>query len=80
MRAEIEDFKTGWYGLTLSIKDDEIDTLMEVLRSLKQNRKHFHLRSDYSAEGGVGDIEISIQGSDEISNIEIDSSPPIRPK
>jgi hypothetical protein len=56
-------YKTGWYGISISLGLDEIDTLIELLNGLKEdNEQHFHLSSDFSGEGGVGDIEINVKG------------------
>ncbi|MDY7038481.1 MAG: hypothetical protein SV375_20285 [Thermodesulfobacteriota bacterium] len=70
MNVELEDFKTGWYGIYIGIKHEEIDVLIERLRSLKRDKdQHFHISSDYGGSGGVGDIEFSIQGDNEESNM-----------
>ncbi|MCI5227695.1 MAG: hypothetical protein D3918_13810 [Candidatus Electrothrix sp. AX2] len=62
MHAEIEDFKTGWYGINISIRKHEIDVLIKQLKQLKQNKQqHFHISSDYEGDGGLGDVEFSIQ-------------------
>lgn len=69
MRAEIEDFGTGWYQVNLRLKPDEIDGLVDALRRLQED-SHFHLIGDHKQEGGgVADIEISFQGSHEVSNM-----------
>ena len=57
MNASIEDFKTGWFGLQISITEAEIPIMIERLKWLQQARSHFHLRSDFTGEGGVGDVE-----------------------
>ena len=77
MRAEIEDFKTGWFGLTIGIKKDEIDQLISALNNLKKSDGHFHLRSDFNGSGGVGDIELYMQNTQEESNLELDTTPAI---
>lgn len=74
MQADLEDFKTGWYGLTLGLKSHEIDDLILALKSLKKDKGHFHFRSDYEGANGVGDIEIFYQTDNEDSNMELDSS------
>jgi hypothetical protein len=58
MNVTIEDFKTGWFGLQVGITDAEIPVLIERLRELQRSRGHFHLRSDFSGSGGVGDVEV----------------------
>lgn len=65
MYVEIDDFETGWYGMRISVRKNEIDILIEQLRQLKKDEnKHFHISSDYEGEGGVGDIEFSVQGEE----------------
>ena len=62
MRATIEDFKTGWFGIGLGIKQVEIDSLIQHLQALKKDpSQHFHRASDFAGSGGVGDIEIYIE-------------------
>jgi hypothetical protein len=74
MKADIEDFKSGWYGLTLGMKSDEIDDLISALKNLKENKNHFHFRSEFEGVGGVGDIEIYWQPNEGESNLELDVS------
>lgn len=38
MRVEIEDFKTGWFGLTVGMKKIEIDQLIDALNNLKEGK------------------------------------------
>jgi len=65
MRVEIEDFKTGWFGLTVGIKSSEVDLLLNALKKLKKTDGHFHMRSDYKGNGGVADIEFYAQSENE---------------
>jgi len=70
MYVELDDFKTGWYGLNISLRSDEIDVIIEHLINLKKdNSQHFHISSDYEGDGGVGDIEINVKenGQDNMS-------------
>jgi hypothetical protein len=72
MRADVEDFKTGWYQLYLGMTVEEIDQLIQLLRLLQQNQtQHFHLFSDYQEEGGLGEIELYVKGSHEVDNLTI---------
>jgi hypothetical protein len=80
MHIKIEDFKTGWFGLELGIKNSEIDSLIDALNMLKQNDNHFHLRSDFAGTGGVGNVEFYIQNNDEQNNIELDVTSAIYPE
>ncbi len=74
MQSEIEDFKTGWYGISLGVKSDEIDQLIAALQKMKKEKTHFHFRSDFEGTGGIGDIELYYQANDQGSNLTIDSS------
>ncbi len=74
MRSEIEDFKTGWYGISLGLKPDEIDQLIIALQELKKRKNHFHLRSDLKGSGGIGDIELYLQTEDKPSDLTIESN------
>jgi hypothetical protein len=65
MRATIEDFKTGWFGITLGVKKSELDLLINRLQALKGDpTQHFHLSADFTGSGGVGDIEIFVDSED----------------
>ncbi len=78
MKIEIENFNTGWYGLQLGIKENEIDSLIDCLEMLR-TQSHFHLRSDFEGHGGIGDVEIYLQSDEIDNNISLDSSAPIPP-
>ena len=80
MRADLENFNTGWFGLSLSLKEKEIDELIEALKNLKESNGHFHMRGDFSGDGGIGEIELSIQPDSEESNLELDCSTAKYPK
>jgi len=70
MKAEIEDFQTGWYGLSLGINKNDVDNLIERLIYIKNNsNEHFHISSNYDGEGGVGDIEFYILDENEEDNM-----------
>jgi hypothetical protein len=54
MQASIEDFKTGWYGVTLGFKKSEIDVLVAGLVKLRdQETSHFHSRSEFNPKSEV---------------------------
>ena len=74
MRSDIEDFKTGWYGLTLGLRESEIDELISTLQDLKKYKTHFHLRSEFEGKGGVGDIEIYYQSEEVQDNLKLEPS------
>lgn len=64
MQSKLSDWKNGWFGLELVLQPEEIDDLIGKLKMLKEERgQHFHLSSDYKAESGLGDIEISVAES-----------------
>jgi hypothetical protein len=66
----MEDFTTGWYGVTIGIRNDEIDMLIERLNFMKNEKEqHFHITSNYEGEGGIGDIEIYLIEEDQKSNM-----------
>ncbi len=77
MHVTIENFKTGWYGISIGIKEAEIDRLIDGLRGLKKNKdEHFHARSDYDGDGGVGDIEFYVELENTKDNMEL-AVPPL---
>jgi len=79
MYVIIENFKTGWHGITIGIKHDEIDILIERLNLIKNKpEQHFHISSNYVGDGGIGDIEIYILPEDQNSNMFI-TGPLIEP-
>lgn len=70
MRTKLSDWKNGWYGITLEVTSSEVDRLIELLKRIQADpEQHFHLSSEYKDEGGVGDIEISLQAHDSPSNM-----------
>lgn len=80
MKGKIDDFGTGWFGLQLGIKESEIDDLIRALEALRESRSHFHLRSSFEEESGIGDIEIHWMDESEKGNLILDTSPPIHPQ
>jgi len=74
MKSSIEDFGTGWYGLSLGLDDDDIDKLIEFLQKLKSDGSyHFHMFStEFDSEpGGVADIQFTKKTDNEESNMDI---------
>jgi hypothetical protein len=69
VRCEIEELTPGWFQLSLRLKLTEIDVLIRTLEILRQRQDHFHLMSHHNEAQGVADIEISIQGDNEIDNM-----------
>ena len=61
MFLKLEDYNTGWIGLKIAIKTNDIDILIQNLELLKDNpSQHFHISSNFEGETGVGDIEIYV--------------------
>lgn len=74
MHAELEDWKNGWHGLRLSASPSEILSLITLLQDLiKDPDQHFHISSDYKAEGGLGDIQISVKAQEDEDNLFLSS-------
>ena len=73
MRCEIEDFKTGWFGLQLAFRPEEIDKLIANLQELKAGGLgHFHFRrDDWDDVPGAADVEISLLGPEEQDNMNV---------
>ncbi|WP_349793169.1 hypothetical protein ABQY74_001920 [Xanthomonas sp. WHRI 7064] len=72
MRGEIEDWKNGWYGVTLGVSVTGIDRMIGLLTRLRDDPdQHFHVSSDYSGSGGLGDIEVYVAEADATSNMQI---------
>lgn len=72
MRVEIEDFKTGWYGIAIGMDNDQIEKMIGALKRLQKTKEHFHFRSDFKGERGVADIEFYLMKNGSKSNMEID--------
>ena len=59
MNVNIQDFKTGWFGIQVGLTDSDITLLIERLQSLQQQRGHFHFRrNDFSPTSGIADVEL----------------------
>ncbi len=75
MHADVEKFSSGWFGIQLRFRPEERDALIEALRALPGSG-HFHLRaifSEVSNAPGIADVEVSIQGDDEVDNLRLDA-------
>ncbi|MEO5917675.1 MAG: hypothetical protein ABIS50_25820 [Luteolibacter sp.] len=77
MKGNYEDFKTGWIGVHIGIKNSEIDDLIDSLKKLRNSRIHFHLRSSFEGDSGIADVEIFSLEEGDASNLELDSSGPV---
>jgi len=73
MHIKLEDFNTGWYGMSITLNTDDIDQLITNLKAIKEDKeKHFHFFSDYEGSGGMGDIAFYHNTDNFKSNIQID--------
>jgi hypothetical protein len=72
MNITIENFGTGWCGLKMGISDAEIPVLIERLQELQQSRGHFHMRSAFIGDGGIGDVEVYWSESDKPQSLQIE--------
>jgi len=79
MKAELSDFRTGWYGLSLELSALEIDEFIRALKSIKGSSGHFHFRSSFEGEPGVGDIEVSCSGQAQSGNLVLEQSRIVEP-
>jgi hypothetical protein len=61
MHGEIASWNNGLSGISLGLSVPEIDRLIVLLRGLRDDpEQHFHISSDGSGTGGIGDIEIYV--------------------
>jgi hypothetical protein len=64
MHVDIERFGTGWLGLGVGLSPSEIDALVDRLIAIRDDpSKHFHFRSEFEGDPGVGDIEFYVKDS-----------------
>ncbi len=81
MQTSIEDFKTGWYSITLGVKRSELDKFICALAHLRdENASHFHARSTFAGIGGIGDIEFYLLPEGQRDDMTFDYSEAIYPK
>ena len=78
MKATLDKFDSGWCSLSLEMTPDEIDVLIASLAQLKTNSGHFHIRSDFSGQPSIGDIEISCYSGPISKDLFLDPTPVIR--
>ena len=66
------DFKTGWFGICLVLRQKEIAELKECLDQLATGEvDHFHCSGDCNGPSGIADIEFSMLDDDETDNMKI---------
>ena len=74
MHGELENWNNGWFGLRLGLTADEIEHLILLLSELRGDpEQHFHVSSNYSGAGGIGDIEFSVAGPEASNNLSLSS-------
>lgn len=72
MRGEIQNWNNGWYGVSLGLSVPEIDRLILLLTRIRGgSEQHFHIRSDYSGSGGLGDIEVYVTEASAPNNMQL---------
>jgi len=70
MIAEIEEWKQGWKGINLGLRNDEIDYLISMLQEIRSdNDQHFHISSDCRGKPGLGGIQIYVKTKAEEDNM-----------
>lgn len=75
MRVDIEDFRTGWFGLGVGLRPNEIARLIEALIRLRDStpkHPHFHIVSKCDGPTpAVADIEFYILPDDQADNAQL---------
>lgn len=72
MQVEIEEWKNGYYGISIGIDPNEMDEFIELLKMIKEDHdQHFHIRSNSNGTGRVGDITFFTTGKDEKHNMSL---------
>jgi hypothetical protein len=74
MFVRLENFESGWSGISIELKTDEVSAFIDRLHQLLNGEiGHFHFRAnDFADIVGVADIEISLSQPDCESNMSID--------
>jgi hypothetical protein len=71
MLVTTERFESGWHGISISLRPEEVIALIERLGELNEGfLGHFHIRrNSWSGDPGVADIEISLSGPSDQENM-----------
>ncbi len=70
MYVDITSSDEGWHGLSIAIKKEEIDSLINLLEMIKNdNDQHFHITNHFDDESGVADIEFYIKDEKQKDNM-----------
>lgn len=76
MNVTREDFESGWTDISIGLKPNEIDQLIALLQSLKEDpTTHFHIGSEFKDESRVSDIEFHLQHDDGKDNMMFFANP-----
>jgi hypothetical protein len=79
MNVDLRDLGKGSFDIGIGVTSSDIEALVAGLQALRERRDHFHIRSDYSQQHGIEDIEIYWVEDDAPKNMALDTSPPIEP-
>ena len=73
MKVKLEDFGTGWFSATVGMTENDVDTLIENLQSLKAKKfEHFVVVNNSDDEkSGLENIEFYLCTEEETSNASI---------
>ena len=72
MRIDIEDYKTGWYGVSVRVNLEEIDSIISLLKQIKKDpMQHFHISSTFEGHRGISDIGFYLAGDDLEDNCQL---------
>lgn len=76
MNVTREDFDSGWSDISVGLKIEEIDHMINLLVDLKNNpTTHFHIGSEFKDESRVSDIEFHVKGDQQPDNMLFFSNP-----
>lgn len=62
MQVQVTDYGTRWQEIAILMRPEEIDALSSLLEELRKgNISHVQASSDYTGEGGIGEITFFMQ-------------------
>lgn len=71
MKVDVNQFDSGWFGISMALSTHDIDRLVGLLNDLRQAKiTHFHAHSTLleGAEPSVAEMEIYLASDDEPGN------------
>lgn len=86
MKIEVDNYQTGYVGLSIELSELDLKHLILSLQRLQSNELgHVHLRSTFAqdcrdGEIQIGDVEISLNPKPESLTHEVDGSQAIDPR